>query len=37
MAEPGVAVSHNLPANYTGSVLEIGEGLSGRVAQTGTR
>ena len=30
-----LAVSHNLPAKYTGSVLQIGEGLSGRVAQTG--
>ena len=30
-----LVVSHNLPGDYTGTLLASGEGLSGRVAQTG--
>ncbi|MCX6028331.1 MAG: PAS domain S-box protein [Chloroflexi bacterium] len=30
-----LVVSHNLPQNYVGAVLQLGEGLSGRIAQTG--
>jgi len=30
-----LVVSHNLPANYRAATLRLGEGLSGRVAQTG--
>ncbi|MGD8465151.1 MAG: GAF domain-containing protein, partial [Anaerolineae bacterium] len=30
-----MVVAHELPADYVGTVLEIGEGLAGRVAQTG--
>ncbi len=30
-----LAVSHNLPGNFTGARLRMGEGLAGRVAQTG--
>jgi PAS domain S-box-containing protein len=28
-------VTHNLPRDYTGTILHLGEGLSGRIAQTG--
>ncbi len=31
-----LAVIHNLPDHYLGTELKLGEGLSGRVAQTGT-
>ncbi len=30
-----LVVSYNLPRDYTGTILRLGEGLSGRVAQTG--
>ena len=30
-----LVVAYNLPEGYTGTVLQFGEGLSGRVAQTG--
>lgn len=30
-----LVVSYNLPGNYIGAILRMGEGLSGRVAQTG--
>jgi PAS domain S-box-containing protein len=30
-----LVVSHNMPVNYTGAILRLGEGLSGRVAQLG--
>jgi len=30
-----LVVAHNLPGNFVGTVLRLGEGLSGRVAQTG--
>ncbi|MBN2146500.1 MAG: GAF domain-containing protein [Anaerolineales bacterium] len=30
-----LAISHHLPRDYTGVTLRLGEGLSGRVAQTG--
>jgi signal transduction histidine kinase len=30
-----LVVSHNLPRDYTGTLLHLGEGLSGRIAQTG--
>lgn len=30
-----LVVSHNLPRDYTGIILRLGEGVSGRVAQTG--
>ncbi len=30
-----LVVSHNLPRDYTGTILHMGEGLSGRVAQKG--
>jgi len=30
-----LVVSHNLPRDYTGTILHLGEGLSGRIAQTG--
>ncbi len=30
-----LVVSYHLPGNYVGTVLQLGEGLSGRVAQTG--
>ncbi|MBM3129971.1 MAG: GAF domain-containing protein [Chloroflexi bacterium] len=30
-----LVVSHNLPSNYAGVTLRLGEGLSGRIAQTG--
>jgi GAF domain-containing protein/CheY-like chemotaxis protein len=30
-----LVVSHNLPRNYTGACLQLGEGLSGRVAESG--
>jgi signal transduction histidine kinase len=30
-----LVVRHNLPRDYTGTILHLGEGLSGRVAQTG--
>ena len=30
-----LVVSHNLPRDYTGTILRLGEGLSGRIAQTG--
>ncbi|MDW8327628.1 MAG: GAF domain-containing protein [Anaerolineales bacterium] len=30
-----LVVSHNLPRDYTGTRLRLGEGLSGRIAQTG--
>jgi diguanylate cyclase (GGDEF)-like protein len=30
-----LVVSHNLPTDYTGTKIRIGEGLSGKIAQTG--
>ncbi len=30
-----LVVSHNLPRDYTGTTLRLGEGLSGRIAQSG--
>jgi signal transduction histidine kinase len=30
-----LVVSHNLPRDYAGTLLHLGEGLSGRIAQTG--
>ncbi len=30
-----LVVSHNLPQNYVGAVLQLGEGVSGQIAQTG--
>jgi PAS domain S-box-containing protein len=40
LVEPGqqvliLVVSYRLPKDYTGTVLQMGEGLSGRIAQTG--